>query len=510
MKKKLILCVVIFLSGMQFLSAQNVTLNYRDVRLETVMNAITQQTGYAFIYSQPPVDINKTVSINVTDTALGNALENLLGSLYNFQIKEQRIYLSQKQPSAPTQQQPATRNISGNITDASGEPVIGATVVVKGDATKGTVTDYDGNFALQSVPQNATISISYVGYQTVELPANSAQLANLVLSEDSELLDEVVVVGYGVQRRVNLTGAVSTISGSDLNERPVVSAATALQGADPSVNIGFNTGSPASGYSINIRGVMSVNGGNPLILVDGVETSLTQVNPNDIESVSVLKDASASAIYGAKASSGVILITTKKGADTQGDAKISYGGRYGISQNTTSDDYITTGYDHVNLVNNFYRVYQGRDMLLYSGDELKLLEDRRNDTTEHPDRPWTIIGDDNRYYYYGNFDWHNYFYRKTRPQHEHNVSLTGGTEKVNYYISGRYLEQDGIFKIYPDKYNNYSFRGKLDAQLKQWLRYSLNTNFNNNDYKYAGFRNEQQTIHSLQSNISSAFLPHNP
>ena len=261
-----------------FLSAQNVTLNYQDTRLETVMNAITQQTGYSFIYSQPPVDINKRVSIKVNGIPLNDALKELFGNIYDFQINDRKIYLSQKQQSS-TKQQPATRNISGTIADASGEPIIGATIVVVGDATKGTVTDYDGNFLLTDVPENATISISYVGYQTIELPANSPQLQSLVLKEDSELLDEVVVVGYGTQRKVNLTGSVSSISGKDINDRPVVSAASALQGADPSLNISFGSGSPASGYNVNIRGVMSVNGGNPLILVDGVETSLSQITP---------------------------------------------------------------------------------------------------------------------------------------------------------------------------------------------------------------------------------------
>lgn len=489
-------------------NAQNnsaIKLNLNNTTLSEAIKSIESQSDYRFVFDST-VPLQQRATLQISETNIVTILNRLFsGKGISFEISGNQIVLK-KQVQQPTQR----RTIAGNITDATGEPVIGATVMVKGDATKGTVTDYDGNYSIIEVPLDAVISISYVGYRPIELLASSTQLENIVLQEDTEMLDEVVVVGYGTQRRVNLTGAVSTISGKELNERPVVSAASALQGADPSVNIGFNTGSPASGYSINIRGVMSVNGGNPLILVDGVETSLTQVNPNDIESVSVLKDASASAIYGAKASSGVIIITTKKGADTQGSAKISYSSRYGVSQNTTSDDYITTGYDHVNIVNNFYRVYQGRDMLLYSGDDLKLLEDRRNDVTEHPDRPWTIVGDDGRYKYYGNFDWYNYFYRSSRPQQEHNVSATGGTDKVSYYISGRYLEQEGIFKIYPDKYDNYSFRGKIDAQLKEWLKYSLNVNFNNNDYKYAGYRNEQQTIHSLQSNISAAFLPVNP
>ena len=165
-------------------------------------------------------------------------------------------------------------------------------------------------------------------------------------------MDEVVVVGYCTQRRANLSGAVATISGKDLNARPVVSAANALQGADPSVNITFGTGSPESSYSINIRGSISLNSGSPLVLADGVEVSLSQINPNDIESVSVLKDASSCAIYGAKASAGVVLITTKAGKKGQ-RAHVTYNGRFGWAKNTTSTDFIDTGYDHVRIVNQF-------------------------------------------------------------------------------------------------------------------------------------------------------------
>ena len=326
-------------------------------------------------------------------------------------------------------------------------------------------------------------------------------------------MDEVVVVGYGTQRRANLSGAVATISGKDLNARPVVSAANALQGADPSVNITFGTGSPESSYSINIRGSISLNSGSPLVLADGVEVSLSQINPNDIESVSVLKDASSCAIYGAKASAGVVLITTKAGKKGQ-RAHVTYNGRFGWAKNTTSTDFIDTGYDHVRIVNQFMNDSSDGTMDIFRYTEenggLQKLYERRNDRTPHPDRPWVEVGNDGKYYYYGNFDWYGYFYNRVRSQQEHNLSLSGSTDKVSYYASGRFYQQYGMFNINKDKFNDYAFRTKVSARIAPWLKYSNNTSFDTTDYKYGGHQDYEGTINALQSNICAAFLPYNP
>ena len=325
--------------------------------------------------------------------------------------------------------------------------------------------------------------------------------------------DDVIVIGYGTQKRANLSGAVGTVSGKDLNARPVVSAANALQGADPSVNITFGTGSPESGYNINIRGNLSLNSGSPLILADGVEVSLSQINPNDIESVSVLKDASTCAIYGAKASAGVVLITTKAGK--RGDnARVQYNGRFGWQSNTTSTDFIKTGYDHVMIVNEFMNNSSDstKDIFRYTEENggLQKLYERRFDVTEHPDRPWVEVGEDGKYYYYGNFDWYGHFYNRVRPQQEHNVSVSGGSDKISYYASGRYLSQDGMFRIQQDKYTNYSFRAKFSAQMYKWLKYSTNIAYDSSTYSYGGYYSYEGTIHALQSNICAAFIPYNP
>ena len=232
------------------------------------------------------------------------------------------------------------RTVTGRVVDSQGISVISAAVV--NTATKdGVITDYDGRFSIKAAP-GQTLSVEMLGYTTKEIRYNGEESLSIVLEEDTQMLDDVVVVGYAVQKKLNVTGAVSSISGDELNARPVTSAMQALQGADPSMNIQMGSGSPVAGNSINIRGVHSVNGGSPLVLIDGVPgVSLDHINAADIESVSVLKDASASAIYGAKASAGVILVTTKSGST--GKTKVTYSNSFGWIKPTTSTDFITSG-----------------------------------------------------------------------------------------------------------------------------------------------------------------------
>ena len=401
--------------------------------------------------------------------------------------------------------------VSGKVIDKDGLPVIGAGILLKG-TVQGTVSALDGTFSLDGVQPGETLVVSCLGYADKEVPVGKNTHITVVLEEGDTLLDEIVVVGFGTQKRENLTGAVSTISSKELNNRPVVSAANALQGLDPSVNITMGTGSPESAYNIDIRGSVSINSGSPLILVDGIEMDLRAVNPNDIESISVLKDASASAIYGAKASAGVIMVTTKSGGEDEMKAKINYSGRVGIAQNTTSTDFITTAYDYVSFTNGFYNALQGYDFYLYpeATGELQKLLDRRNDVTEQPERPWVEVGSDGKYYYYGNFDWFGYLYNRTRPQQEHNISVTGGNDKFNYYVSGRYLKQDGIFRIFGDSYEDLAFRTKTGVKIFDNLKYSNNISVDRSEMLYPGQPSYEKTIAYLQNHLSPSFLPFNP
>lgn len=476
MKKKLILCMLIFVSGIQLLSAQNVTLNYRDVRLETVMNSITQQTGYVFIYSQPPVDTGKTVSITVTEKTLNDVLEELIGNLYNYQVKDRKIYLSQKQQAPTITQSTTVRNISGNITDTSGEPVIGATVVVVGDATKGTITDLDGNFSLLNVPQNAKISISYVGYQTIELPANSPQLLSLVLKEDSELLEEVVVVGYGVQKRRDVTTAIASLKSSDLQDKPVTSVTEAMVGRMPGVQVSQNSGEPRSNLQIKVRGTGTITAGtDPLYVVDGIplaKEDLSSFNMNDVEAIEVLKDASSSAIYGSRGSNGVVLITTKKG--NEGKPKVSYNAYYGW-QNVSKKIDMLNAYEYAELArdarNNSYadrmesinkrRIANNQTPLSFSfnDDNVVRLQNTNNDyNTVIPVELYPYLNGEKGLI---DTDWQDEIFRTAGIQN-HTLSVSGGTDKIKYYTSLDFLTQDGI--VIGSDFERYGARLNLDIK----------------------------------------------
>lgn len=483
--------------------AQSVNFSQKETSLKLAIAEIEKQSGMSVDYDASSINVNTVVRTQNIDGNVESAVNAMLkGSGYYCEVKGNHIIIKKEEA-----QQKGTRTITGKIVDDLGEPVIGASIVAVGTTT-GTVTDINGDYTLDVPGSCKELQFSYIGYTSQVLAISGMSKIDVTMREDSQMLEDIVVVGYGTQKKANLTGAVATISSDDIKDRPVTTAAGALQGADPSVNLTFNTGTLDSDYSIDIRGVASVNGGSPLILADGMEVSLNQINPNDIESISVLKDASAASIYGAKASSGVILITTKQGKE--GKTSISYNGRFGWRQNTTTTDFITTGYDYVDIVNRFYKSYNNKLWLSYDDEGMQMLLDRRNDSSENPSRPWVTTDANGNYMYYGNFDWYNYLFNKTRPEQEHNMSVTGGNNKIHYFASARVLDQDGIFKIYNDNYRNYSFRAKIDAELTSRLRYSLNTSFNSNTYKYAGFQNEQQTLYFLSYNLFPTTVPRNP
>lgn len=406
-------------------------------------------------------------------------------------------------------------SFSGKVVDSSGEPLIGAGVVIKG-TTNGSATDYDGNYMLTGISFPVTVVVSCIGYDDSEihLTGKERQPYVITLNDSRNVLDEIVVVGYGTQKKSSLSGAVGIVDGASLEKRPAVSAANALQGADPSLYIKMGNGGPNSSPSINVRGSISVNGGSPLVLADGVEVSLQQINPNDIESVSVLKDASTCAIYGAKASAGVVLITTKQGKT--GKSSINYNFRQAWIQPTTNTDYITSGYEHVSIVNMFcnqsFHSSQRRvfDYTAENGRLLKLYE-RRNDKTENPSRPWVVLEDDGLYHYYGNYDWYHNLLNTNRPTSEHNVSVSGGNDKVKYYVSGRYYTEDGIFKEpAKDTYQNFSVRSKITAKVTDWIKYSNNISYNVRDYKWGGNEDTNLLFQRMWFVCSPAFSPVNP
>ena len=402
------------------------------------------------------------------------------------------------------------REVSGKVLDANQQPLVGVAVLVDG-TTKGVTTSENGTFKIQVPSGEAVLQVTFPDYlpQKVTVPSSRNSIT-IYLQEDAIMLDATVVIGYGTQKKVNLTGAVATVGSKELENRVTHSLGSMLQGSVAGLNITTSSGKPGSTPAINIRGVNSINSADPLVLIDGVVGDLNRVNPNDVESISVIKDASAAAVYGARAAFGVILVTTKNGSAQDGKATVRYSGRFGWEEATTSTDYENRGYWSVYTVNKFWQADSGTNYVKYNDHDMQQLLARVNDRTEHPDRPWVEVGDDGKYYYYGNFDWYGYFYNRVRSQQEHNLSLSGGTDKVTYYASGRFYQQYGMFNINKDKFNDYAFRTKVSARIAPWLKYSNNTSFDTTDYKYGGHQDYEGTINALQSNICAAFLPYNP
>lgn len=328
MKHKILFALILGFAISFTVSAQKVTINLQKVKLEKVFDVITQQTGLNVAYSRPTVNPDQIVSIQATNEELSEVLTRLLaGTDVVFEISDKKVYLKKAMPENNPVQKGKSKDITGIILDAGGEPVIGASVLEKG-TTNGGITDIDGRFTL-TVKEGALLQVSYIGYQTQEVRA--AQAARITLKEDSELLDEVVVVGYGISKKSDITGAVASVKGDVLSKQPVGDVGQALQGRLAGVSVTAQSGSPGGSPTIRIRGIGTVNDSEPLYVVDGMAvSSISYLNPSDITSLEVLKDASASAIYGSRGANGVILITTKTGK--VGKTVVNFNSYYGVQK----------------------------------------------------------------------------------------------------------------------------------------------------------------------------------
>lgn len=376
---------------------------------------------------------------------------------------------------------------TGVVTDASGETLPGASVVMRNAdgslSTNGTTTDIDGAFSVANVPVGSTIVVSFIGYRSAEVVWNGQPL-KVVLVDDSKTLEEVVVVGYGVQKKVNLTGAVSSVKGDELERRPVADASLSLQGMVPGLLVSSgDAGRPGGSGTLTLRGQGNLNNtANPYILVDGVEMSLSDVNPGDIESISVLKDAAACAIYGARAAYGVILVTTKKGEE--GRMRISYQGNLGWSAPTVLPDMVNS-YKFAQFWNDGTR--NAGSTRQYSDEKMALLKKYIDD----PDSvdPWFELpanasmnpAFENSESGVGNVDYFKLHYKNWAFKQKHDVSVSGGGKKAQYYISGGYYSEEGILRYADIDYARYNLAANISSQVTDWLKIKMNTKFMHSD-----------------------------
>ena len=370
---------------------------------------------------------------------------------------------------------------TGVVKDGTGETVIGASVVVKG-TTNGTITDFDGNFSLSGVKKGDIIQISFVGYVTQEIAWNG-QPMNVTLKDDTQTLEEVVVVGYGTQKKVNVTGAVGMVDAEVLQARPVQNVSQALQGAVPGLNltVGNAGGSLDGRMNINIRGAGTIgdgSGSSPLVLIDGIEGDMNTVNPNDIESVSVLKDAASASIYGARASFGVILVTTKSGKS--GKAKVNYSGNVRFSNAIGVPD-VMDSYTFAQYFNRASNNRGGGDIFAPAVMErIKAYQEGTltATTVDNGSGIWQKWANAN-----GNTDWFKEFFKDWTPAHEHNVSISGGTDKIQYMVSGSLLNQRGLIRHGKDSFQRYTFNSKVSAELTDWLKMTVSNKWTREDFE---------------------------
>lgn len=484
---------------------QKVTMNKGTTTFAEIIRQIEKQTDYLFIYNEREISLNRKVTVNNRNATVASVLlDAFKGTDFSYSMEGKHIVLTKNVKK--TQSVVQNRKITGTVKDRSGETIIGCNVVVKG-TTIGTITDMNGEYSIE-VPYNAVLVYSYLGYRKVERQTHSLRTIDVVMDEDSRTLNEVVVVGYGTQKKLTLTGAVSVVDSENLSGRSASTMSQLLQGAVPNMTVSFSSGRAGDGGKINIRGINSISSSaSPLVLIDGVEGDVNRINPSDVESISVLKDASSAAVYGARASYGVILITTKSGE--KGKVNVNYGGRYSFGDTTTSTDFETRGYFSAGINDMFFSTWQGTPLTTYTEKDYYEMWIRRFDEKEHPDRPW-VVEENGQYKYYGNFDWYNYLFDHKQPTHEHNVSITGGNENIKFRLSGGYYSQRGILNIEPDKYERYTFKSKVDINVTSWLMISNNTSYFKSDYFYPGVSGINNIFVGTRTHSLASIVPVNP
>lgn len=361
-------------------------------------------------------------------------------------------------------------NVTGTVSDETGAPLPGVAVTVPGTG-RGTTTDNDGRYSIR-VDRTDKLSFNFLGYKPYTTTVGSQTKIDVQLTVDNTNLDEVVVVGYGLQRRRDIVGAVETIKGDLIAERKTANVSRALQGQIPGLTLTFSDGKPSRNATIRIRGVENSigAGGSALTLVDGVEADMNTVNPSDIESITVLKDASSTAVYGAKGTFGVILITTK--TPEAGSVRVTYDGSYSIFTRTVEPQTINNGLAWTDA---FLESYRGRynanpssinnAMNPFTSDWYDELVKRNSDSSYEK---WRVNGQ-GRYEYFGNYDWHDIVYRDWTSGQQHNLSVSGGGKVAKFLVSGRYFQQDGVYNYGDEDYKQYNIRGKVSIQIAPWL-----------------------------------------
>lgn len=467
-----IILVFLALSSPEPLQAQEnqkerITIQVKNQPIQKVFDDLSKQTGLKFFYGEAIANRNVQVNLKFKNAPVNSVLNEITRQA-NLYFKRENNTIAVSLGNAGNASVPVTqdRKVTGIITDEQGEPIIGANVVVKG-TSKGTVTDLNGEYSIEANGKSILL-ISYIGYLSEEVAVGNNKTLNIQLKEDAQKLDEVVVIGYGTQKRSNLSGAISKVTSEVIESKPVTNVLSALQGEIPGMVIQRSSGQPGNeDFKMNIRGVSSANGDSaPLVLVDGIPGDINMINPQDIDAISVLKDASAS-IYGARAAGGVVLITTKKGAT--GAPKITYNGNLSISKMTGMMK-APTNYEMA-IMDNEANIHNG-SAPMYTQELLDRILSNDPNPIDHPlYGGWKL--------FFTNTDWMDELLNNG-VQHKHNLTISGGGEKSNYYLSAGYSKQFGVVKYADDNNTKYNLRMNYDYRITDWLKLETKVALDNN------------------------------
>ena len=465
MKLSFFFILLVFIQASATSFSQTINLDLNNTEIRQVIKDIEQQTDYRFFYTDGLSDLARKVSIKIK----GENIDNVLSELFDNTQLGYRITDNKLVMLAPKGAMQQGKTITGKIADDTGEPLPGANIVVKGTSI-GVMSDINGAYSLVVPNDNAVLVFSYMGYVSKEIVVGSQTAISVTLNENVTLIDEVVIVGYGQQKRVSLTGSVAQVSGDKIAERPSTSVTNTLQGMLPGVTVLRSSGQPGSETSgLRVRGYSSVSDVSAMILIDGVEGSLEWLNPDDIESISVLKDATTAAIYGARAAGGVVLVTTKKGSAQR--VTINYNGSFGISVPGIMPQRMPPWEEQQHILDSRYAAL---NVIEFPEDFSEWLANPNYMRDIHP----SAI---NRYQSaLGNSNWIVDGLREYTTAQRHSVSLNGGHGKTSYFLSAGYQTQNGLFKYGPDSNDRFNMRVNLNSELNNYMDFKVSASFEKN------------------------------
>ena len=470
-RTKMLLLLGVLLFGFTVSAwSQKVSLNFNNEKVEKILSSIKAQTGMGLVFSDQLIDVNRKISIQVKDASLDEALSKLLaGTKVTFEIKNNKIYFIEKK--ADQQSGSRKKKVSGVVKDATGEPIIGANVVEKGVGTNGVITNLDGEFTLE-VPENASLIISYIGYLQQDVSTKGKDAFNIIMKEDTKTLDEVVVVGYGVQKKVNLSGSVSSVSSEKIANRPVMNLGQALVGAAPGVRVTQGSGNPGDeSIGIQVRGQGSFNNSSPLVLVDGVQADMGPLNTDDVESISILKDASAAAIYGSRAANGVILVTTKKGKKDE-SPKVTLTAMFAQEKPITDFKLMSSTADFMELHNiaklNANPTANTPDYSWESIEEWREADKNPNGIYTNPVTGQQIPN----WLAYPNTDWAQILFQPAFYQ-KYGVNVSGGSKNTTYLLSLGYQDNPGTLDN--TSMERFNIRANVETKIADIITFGTQT-----------------------------------